>query len=187
MDDLGENFDMLMRGVYLVALLAVVMFGVRWRGGSLSKGLQNAAIWLGLILALMIGYSYRTELNHDGTVRIARTEDGHFSALAMVNGRPLAFLIDTGASSVVLPFKEAIRLGFKSGELHFIRKVQTANGTAFEAPILIDRLEVEGIVMEKVGAAVAEPGNLSTPLLGMSFLNRLQSYSFEGAALTLKQ
>ena len=153
----------------------------------------------------MIGYSYRTELNHaytrlksellpgrpvaqgDGTVRIARTEDGHFSALAMVNGRPLAFLIDTGASSVVLPFKEAIRLGFKSGELHFIRKVQTANGTAFEAPILIDRLEVEGIVMEKVGAAVAEPGNLSTPLLGMSFLNRLQSYSFEGAALTLKQ
>lgn len=199
-----RSIDSVLNVVYMLAILALVLFGVR-TGGSAKVAVRNIALFLALLFGLILAYSYRAEFKGaysrvksellpgspvsegEGTVRLTRSMDGHFSTLALVNGRPTSFLIDTGATSVVLPFQEAIRLGFASGNLTFSQQVQTANGTAFAAPILIERLEVEGIVIENVSGSVSEPGQLNKALLGMSFLNRLSRYSFEGGTLTMTQ
>ena len=199
-----RDIDSVMNVVYMLALLAFLLFGVR-TGGSGKVFLRNLALFLALLFGLVLAYSYRGEFKSaysrvksellpgspvsegEGVVRLTRGMDGHFSTLALVNGRPTSFLIDTGATGVVLPFQEAIRLGFGSGNLVFTQPVQTANGMAFAAPIMIDEIEVEGIVIQNVTGSVTEPGQLSKPLLGMSFLNRLSRYSFEGGTMTMMQ
>ena len=200
---LGDT-DTLMQGVYLLAFLALVMFGVG-RSISVGKTLKYLAIWAALLIGLVYAYSFRDELNTaymrvkgellptvpqssgEGTVTLRRNMDGHFSTRVMVDGQPATFLIDTGASSVVLPYRVARDLGYDPASLSFIVTVGTANGTAVAAPIRIGRMEVGDIAMGNVEALVVEEGKLSTPLLGMSFLNRLHGYAFQGNTLTLQR
>jgi aspartyl protease family protein len=123
----------------------------------------------------------------DGRVTLRRNIDGHFAARVLVNGRPATFLVDTGASSVVLPWRVADDLGYDPNALSFIVTVGTANGNAVAAPIRIGRMEMGGIVLENVEAMVVEEGKLSHPLLGMSFLNRLHGFDVTGNTLTLRR
>lgn len=122
-----------------------------------------------------------------GVVSLRRANDGHYQADVRINGQRLRMMIDTGASMVAIPYEEAERLGVDVDALTFNRRVETANGVAYDAPTKLDRVAVGDIVLRDVRAGVASPGGLDTPLLGMSFLNRLQSYSFAGETLTLKQ
>lgn len=198
---LGDT-DKLMQGIYLLAFLALVMFGMG-RSISVGKTLKYLAIWIALLLGLVYAYSFRDELNTaylrirgellptvpqssgEGIVTLRRNLDGHFSTRVMIDGRPATFLIDTGASSVVLPYRVAEHLGYDPATLSFIVSVGTANGLAVAAPVRIARMEVGDIALGNVEAMVVEEGKLSTPLLGMSFLNRLNGFSVQGNTLTL--
>ncbi len=201
---LTNDTDKLMQGIYLLAFLALVLFGMG-RSISVGKTLKYLAIWAILLIALVYAYSFRTELNTaymrvkgelfptlaqsngNGEVTIRRDIDGHFSVRIYVNGTSETFLIDTGASSVVLPYRVADRLGYDPANLPFILQVGTANGQAVAAPITIARMEIEGIVIRDVSAMVVEQNKLSQPLLGMSFLNRLYGFSVSGNTMTLTQ
>lgn len=112
---------------------------------------------------------------------------GHFTVNAMVNGRSVPMLADTGASAVVLTSQDARRAGFNPGTLDYSVAVSTANGTAHVAAIRIDRMEVEGIVLRDVTAFVAEPEALGRSLLGMTFIGRLARFSLEGDRLVLTE
>ena len=189
--------------VYKIALLVFVGAGVfiMFRG-RFVKALAAALLWIVLALVLVVGYSYRYEL-HDvadrvmaelvpghvitrgRTVEVARTVNGDFDVTAQINGARVAMVLDTGASSVVLTREDAKAAGLPLEVLAYTTNIETANGRTRAAPVTLDRLAIGGLVEHSVAALVAQPGQLKTSLLGMSFLNRLQSWEVRGDRLLL--
>jgi aspartyl protease family protein len=128
-----------------------------------------------------------TEAGFDRVVRLRANAHGHFVFKAAVNERLATFVADTGATYVALTYEDAERLGLSPNALDFTARVQTANGIARVAPVTLDRVRVEDIMVRNVPAAVAEKGVLGTNLLGMSFLTQLKSFRIEGGELVLVQ
>jgi aspartyl protease family protein len=95
-------------------------------------------------------------------------------------------ILDTGASSVVLTREDAKAAGLPLEVLAYTASIDTANGRTHAAPVTLDRIAIGGLVERSVDALVAQPGQLKTSLLGMSFLNRLQSWEVRGDRLLLR-
>jgi clan AA aspartic protease (TIGR02281 family) len=108
---------------------------------------------------------------------------GHVALVALVNGAPVRFLVDTGASRVTLTAEDARAAGIGSGELVFNQRSQTANGLAREAPVTLHEVRIDRLSIDNVSAAVNE--NLTVSLLGMSFLKRLKSFEMRDGSLTI--
>jgi len=108
---------------------------------------------------------------------------GHVTVIAAVNGTPVRFLVDTGASRVTLTAEDARVAGVGGSDLIFNQRSRTANGLAREAPVTLREIRIEQLSMENVAAAVNE--NLNISLLGMSFLKRLKSFEMRDGALTI--
>jgi aspartyl protease family protein len=108
---------------------------------------------------------------------------GHFAADGLVNGMPVRFFVDTGASLVSLPSSEASRLSidYRKGQKALMG---TANGTTTGYLIKLDTVKVGSVTLHGVDAVVMEGGGLGAPLLGMSFLNRMDMKR-EGDIMTL--
>lgn len=108
---------------------------------------------------------------------------GHFLGDGYINGSPVKFLVDTGATSIALSGKEARRLGLKylDGDTGL---VQTAGGNVKAYSISLNSLKIGGILMHQVEAMVLEGDSPAIVLLGMTALNRLQMER-NGIALTL--
>jgi len=98
---------------------------------------------------------------------------GHFVADGQINGGPVRFLVDTGATAVSLSSADAARLGidYKKGRPGLMG---TANGTATAYQVRLDTVRVGDIVVNNVDAAVLEGNEMPFALLGMSFLNRME-------------
>lgn len=119
-------------------------------------------------------------------VRIAADRSGHFFVRGQVDGAPVVFLVDTGATEVTLSDADARRVGLRPLPSEFTREVRTAQGTTRTAPITLRELEVGPIRMRAVSAQVSASG-LGISLLGMSFLSRLEGYSVRDGVLHLKE
>ncbi|MEN3374848.1 MAG: aspartyl protease family protein [Hyphomicrobiales bacterium] len=191
--------------VYKVALLAFIgsallaLFRER-----IMAAFQAAMFWIVIGLLLVVGYTYRYDLRDigdrvlselmpgravtrsGGAVEIARGARGDFLVLAEINGARIATVYDTGASAVVLTQEAAKAAGLPLDFLNYSVSVDTANGHARTAPVTLDRIVVGGIVERGVPALIAQPGQLKTSLLGMSFLNRLRSSEVRGDKLVLR-
>ena len=186
-------------------LLGLMLSGMRRAGaGDIARGFANALTWAALIVALTGLYSYRFEvadfadrvigelnpgeptIGQGGEIIVARRVGGEFVVPAKVNNIAASFLFDTGASSVVVRAEDARRMGLNVTSLDYEVNVTTANGAAFAAPVLLNDFAVGPIVIHNVRALVARPGALSENLLGMSFLDRLKSYSVERGKLVLR-
>jgi aspartyl protease family protein len=110
---------------------------------------------------------------------------GHYVVEAVVNGLPVTFLVDTGASEIVLTLADARRLGFEPRRLEFSQRFGTANGEVQGAPVRLRELRVGQFSLYDLEASVnAAP--LPISLLGMSFLNRLHGYRVENRRLILE-
>ena len=103
-----------------------------------------------------------------------------------MNGTRVAMTLDTGASAVVLTHDAAKAAGLPLEMLNYTVPVDTANGRARAASVTLDRLAVGDIVERSVPALIAQPGQLRTSLLGMSFLNRLESWEVRGDRLMMR-
>ena len=110
----------------------------------------------------------------------------HFATRAEVNGEPLQFIVDTGASTVVLTQDDAARAGFDTDRLRYIVPVMTANGRTQAAPVRIERMSVGDIERTDIAALVAEEGQLFENLLGMNFLDTLAGFEVTGDRLVLR-
>lgn len=168
------------------------------------QSLKHATTWVGIFLVLVIGYSYRDgfgdlgerlsgELvpqrgmaNTDGSISFRPGQDGHFHVEALVDGTRLRFLVDTGASDVVLTPDDARRMGFDLDRLDFTGRAETANGDVRSAPVRLHEMVLGPIRLTNVRAAVNE-AEMSESLLGLSFLSRLDGYEVSGDRLTLRQ
>ncbi len=102
-----------------------------------------------------------------GAASIAKSDDGHYWAEALVNGKRVRFLVDTGATAVALTAEDAQRLGFEPKTLNYGYQVTTANGLARAAEVKLASVSVAGARVEDVQALVIEKG-LPTSLLGMT-------------------
>jgi aspartyl protease family protein len=125
---------------------------------------------------LVLGQHYRGAApasNGRQTATLAADPRGHFFADAMINGQPMRFVVDTGASVVVLMAADATRMGidWRKGRP---APMQTANGATTGYLVKLQSVRVGGIELQNVDGVVIEQGLGSFGLLGMSFLNRLE-------------
>jgi aspartyl protease family protein len=120
-----------------------------------------------------------------GEASIAKSADGHFWADAQVDGAPVRFLIDTGATAVVLKADDARRLGIEPEGLDYSYAVVTANGPAHAAKVTLGRVSIGGAEVSDVDAFVIDQG-LETSLLGMTFLGRLSKMEATPDTMVLK-
>ncbi|WP_420962860.1 TIGR02281 family clan AA aspartic protease [Brucella sp. IR073] len=185
-------------------VLAAALLGSRIR---LSDFARSIAIWMVILLALVAGYQYRYELqdvanritaglvpgspisgrNSGGnlTVTLAKSLNGHFEVNGRVNGARVSFLVDTGASMVVLSKDDARRAGIDTADLTYSVPIMTANGGTRAAMATIDTLQIGDITRRDVRALVTEDAGPIGSLLGMNFLDTLHSFSVEGDQLIL--
>ena len=185
--------------LFLMAASIVEGFARHW-----TYGVQSIAVSGGVLIALLVTYASRNELQTvldraigdiavgrtvvtpEGEVVAARRMDGSFMVRGEVNGRETRFIFDTGASTVVLRAENAAALGFKPETLNYSVPVSTANGAALAAPVVIESLTVGAITERNVRALIARTGVLHANLLGMTFLERLGSYEVRGNRLILR-
>jgi aspartyl protease family protein len=184
--------------VVLVGSVVLTLFRERF-----TQALTSALLWVVVGLGLVVAYSYRFELHavadrvlvvmvpghvvsHDRTVEIGRTNAGDFDVAAQINGARVEMVLDTGASSVVLTRDDAKAAGLPLEVLDYSVAIDTANGRTRAAPVTLDRIAIGGLEERSVAALVAQAGQLKTSLLGMSFLNRLQSWEVSGDRLLLR-
>lgn len=110
---------------------------------------------------------------------------GHYVIEAMVNGRPVTFLVDTGATEIVLTLDDARRLGFEPRTLRYTQRFRTANGEVRGAPVRLREIRIGQLQLYDLQASVNE-APLGISLLGMSFLERLAGYEVRDGRLVLR-
>lgn len=136
--------------------------------------------------ALGMGQSFAGSAQTDQRASVSLTADvrGHFTAAGSINSYPVSFLVDTGATSIAINAADARRIGldYKATQAG---AVNTAAGVVPAWRVTFNTVKLGGIVLNQVDGMVVESG-LSTPLLGMSFLNRMEMKR-DGQTMTLTQ
>lgn len=187
--------------VSAVFILVMLILSMR-RGsfGSYTFALNSLMVWLtlGLILAVLYSYSdaaKRVAGNVMAQMNPSRAQvegnqliyykgiDGHFHMDVMVNSKKLNFMVDTGASDVVISLNDAKAVGIDTETLNYNQIYRTANGTVKAALVRVD-LQIEDIVFQDFEIAVNQ-GEMKSSLLGMSLLSQFAEVNFEGKKLTL--
>jgi aspartyl protease family protein len=194
-----SDFASLAYAIALVVMAAGVAFTL-YR--IFAQAIRVVILWVLFAALLAAAYTYRSELRETGdlllaelfpghlvsrgrTVTVARTGTGDFAIRAEINGARVAMVFDTGASSIVLTHDDAKAAGLPLELLDYTVNIDTANGRARAAKVTLDRIGIGSLVERSVDALVAQPGQLQTSLLGMSFLNRLQKWEVSGDRLFL--
>jgi aspartyl protease family protein len=188
----------------VVGLMALASSGLVFaRRASLGTMARNLAIWVGIGAVLIVGYSFRTEAaaafervrgelipayaasDAPQQITINASEDGHFYVMGQVNGAPVRFVIDTGASGIVLSPADAQRAGIDPASLKFDSPAETANGVGYGAAITARSLDVGQMRLASVPMEVNQ-APMSFSLLGMGFLKRLDSFEVHGDQMTFR-
>jgi aspartyl protease family protein len=184
------------RLTYLVVLVVAI-------GGSylisnrknLGKTLQQAMIWVLIFLGVIASIGLWDDIRQtaqpsfasviaDNQIKLRRAADGHYYVTSLVNGAPVRFMVDTGASDIVLTQSDARKAGIDPDALSYLGSASTANGEVRTAPIRLDSLRI-GPIEDTGLRAVVNRGEMEQSLLGMSYLQRFESVAFSGGFLVL--
>ena len=150
---------------------------------SVGKSLQMALVWGMIFMGCMAIYGLWGDISRDygrksqpitqqyGAIALPRASDGHYYVTAEVNGTKIKFLVDTGASDIVLSRVDAARIGFDLDKLAFLGSARTANGVV---PIAYGRLKTIrlGHHLDQAVSVSINGGEMDKSLLGMSYLGR---------------
>ncbi|ARC38037.1 TIGR02281 family clan AA aspartic protease [Paracoccus yeei] len=189
--------DELGRMAYLVLLLVAVggflLFELRARPG---KTLRLAAAWAMIFLGVIAlaglwgdirqAVAPQARMLEGGRIEVPMGGDGHFHLTARVNGQPVRFVIDTGATTIALAEDDARRAGIDPDSLAFVGQARTANGMVQTATVMLDSLTI-GEIAERDVPAVVLRSDLDLSLMGMSYLSRFARVSIEGNRLILER
>jgi len=164
-------------------------------GQRLGKGMIVAA-WLLLLLLLTWFFNDRLEAQRNPNqqlatvttsgvpeVRLERNRFGHYVASGTINGHPVEFMLDTGATDVSIPASVADRIGLERGRRAWY---QTANGTISAWQTTLDEIRLGPLRLGPLAASINPNDADDAVLLGMSFLSQLD-FSQQGNTLTLKR
>ena len=169
---------------------------------TIGRQIKRVGLWLGFLLFFLLLYSFRAELgwvkarivaavmpqtgfeSRPGSMSFYRSSDGHFYVEARVTGQSVRFLVDTGASDIVIAPHTARSLGFDRRDLQFTRVYETANGKGRGAAVFLDTFQVGALTLRNVPASVNDAA-MRESLLGMRFFNRLQGFQMQQEILTI--
>ena len=190
-DQYGNLIYLLLLGAVLVSYMIVA------NRRQLGSMVRNAALWVFIFLGAIAAVGLWNDLRHDiaprqsvmqeGTgITVPRSQDGHYYLTLDVNGKSVRFIVDTGATEIVLSRNDAARIGLNVDSLVYSGRAFTANGIVQTAPVRLERIGFGGI--EESGIrAVVNNGEMSESLLGMSYLNRFSTLSISNGTLTLER
>ncbi|MBI6629777.1 retropepsin-like aspartic protease family protein [Pontibaca salina] len=184
------------RATYLILLGSVLVFWFFVQNRqNLGKTLQQAVAWglifLGVIAAIGLWDDIRQTVRpnlgtvtSDGRITVPRAPDGHYYLTLGINGKPIDFLVDTGATEMVLTLKDARLAGLQTKDLAFYGRAMTANGPVRTAPVRLDTVSLGPVSDHNLRAWVSE-GDMPQSLLGMAYLQRWSNIQISGGALVL--
>lgn len=191
----GEQIGSL---VYLLLLAAVIggWFFVSQRG-NLGKLVQYAAIWSFIFLGAIVAVGLWTDIRQtvvprqsvmmDGArVEVPRHADGHYYLTMEVNGTPIRFVVDTGATELVLSREDAERAGLETDALIYSGQAFTANGMVQTAPVLLETVAL-GKALDLGVPAVVNGAEMQDSLLGMSYLQHFDRIEISDGTLVLER
>lgn len=182
--------------IYLV-LLACAVGGwlfTQNRDG-IGKMMQQAMIWGFLFLGVIAGYGLWNDVQRqatndqmlqlgDGQIIVPRQSDGHYYLTLELNGTRIPFVVDTGATDMVLTRDDAARAGLEPDTLNFIGRANTANGVVQTAPVRIGTVRLGDVTDTDVRASVND-GEMTGSLLGMGYLEKWGRIEISGGELRL--
>ena len=186
--------DQIMQIAYL-GLLAAAIGGsyIFANKDNLGKVAQQAAIWGMIFIGTIAAIGLWNDVSRDVLPRqsvsgdaivLPRANDGHYHMTVQINGVPVDFLVDTGASQVVLTQADAARIGFVPDELRYLGIANTANGQVRTAAVSLDEVVV-GPYLDRNLRASVNGGQMDKSLLGMSYLGLYDSISIANDELIL--
>ena len=182
--------------IYLSVLLAAVggWLLVEYRN-RMGQALRTAVAWGLIFMGAMAGYGLWADLRTDilprqmmtdaGTLTVPRAPDGHYYLTLEVNGQPVQFMADTGASNLVLSERDARRLGIEPESLTYPGRAMTANGPVQTARIRLPEVALGPFTDRDVPAYVTS-GEMDISLLGMDYLGRFR-IGIEQGQMTLSR
>lgn len=189
--------DQVAQLIYLMVLLAALggslLFGLRrGEGGRLAR---HAASWglifIGAIAAIGLWSDIRSTVAPrqevfaaENRVVLPRGRDGHFHLRLEIGGTPVDFLVDTGASNVVLSRPDAERLGIDLDALAYFGTAMTANGPVRTARVRLTDVKL-GEIEEPTLTAWVTDGEMPGSLLGMDYLRTFDRIEIEKDRLVL--
>jgi aspartyl protease family protein len=202
-DALGTDVDKAYAFQY-VAIAALIASGMLLgRRVGVGSALRSILAWGALAIVLVLGYTYRDDLSDvvgrvtgelrpsqgvpagERALTFRQSRGGHFLVEARIGQVPIRFLVDTGASAVILSQADAARLGFDPAKLRYTQRFGTANGEILAAPVTLPSVAIGQARFDDVRAYVSD-GDFSGSLLGMSLLRRFRSYEVRDGTLTLR-
>lgn len=172
--------------IILVALGGWVLVEFRQRMG---QALRMAMAWGLIFVGIVAGYGLWSDIRRDilpmqevtqtGSVEVPRAPDGHYYLTLTINGTPIRFMVDTGASGMVLSDRDAERLGIAPDSLMFLGQANTANGVVRTARVTLPIVELGPFRHQNFRAFVTE-GVLEQSLLGMDYLGQFRMEFADG-------
>jgi len=182
-------------------LLSAGLFAAR--SGGVRRAVRDLLAWAAIAVVLALGYAFKDELRPIGarllaglipgyaasagedTLVLNAGTDGHFYIVGSVNGASVRFMIDTGASDIVLSPADATRAGLDVRVLDYSRIYETANGQGRGAPVVLDTLAIGPIRRQSVRAAVNK-AEMRGSLLGMAFFRDVATFEIRGSTLLIR-
>ncbi len=163
---------------------------------NIGKMLQQMGIWVLIFMGAIAVIGMWPEIQRtitprqlvvDGTtIVLPRARDGHYYLTLDINNVPIAFVVDTGATQVVLTQEDAKRIGLNPLALSYLSTANTANGTVRTAAVRLDTVSLGAITDTRVRAVVND-GQMNGSLLGMSYLNNFDSITIKDGELILSR
>lgn len=164
---------------------------------SLSHMIQQVAAWALIFLGTIAAVGLWDDIRRTvvprqavfadlGRVEVPRAPDGHYYLTLDINGAPVDFVVDTGATSMVLTQDDAARAGLRHTDLAYFTEAMTANGLVRTAPVTLTEVGLGAIVDRDVTAFV-NAGEMEQSLLGMTYLQRFTRLEISGGTLVLER
>ncbi len=184
------------RLIYLLILLvAVGGWVLAETRANLGKSVRMLLVWGMIIFGLMAGYGLwedvrrdvlprQTVLSDGSAIEVPRGPGGHYFLTVNVQGTEVDFIVDTGATDVVLTMEDARAVGLNPENLPFLGSARTANGAVRTAFTTVDFMSLGPVRYDRVQVAV-NGGEMEESLLGMSFLSRFDKIEISGDGLIL--
>ena len=186
--------DIIAQVLYLTIFGVLIAAGLWARSrNNLSQTAQHVAIWVLIFIAAIAAFGLWGDLerhlgvqsdNGNKRIEIPISLNGHYNLRLRINDVPVDFVVDTGATDIVLSQADASRIGLDLGQLAFTGPASTANGIVETARVTLDKIEIANVIDRNV-SAIVNKGELFGSLLGMGYLQRWGRIEIENGVLSL--
>ena len=188
--------DEIGRLLYL-SLLGVAIAGYFFVGNrqEISKSLRQFALWALIFVGVIAGYGLWNDVSNeimprqsfaqdDRQISVPQSPDGHYYLTLKINDANVRFVVDTGATEMVLNIDDARRAGIDVDNLAYLGRANTANGVVRTASVRLETVEL-GSVLDRNFPASVNGGQMDGSLLGMTYLSRFDTLEIKERELVL--